>query len=88
MNSLFRAGRVERPLREAAEKARAAARASAALEGGGHSTSPSIYRRRSVPTGCVVATGWAAIRVTLVFACSSLSSFEQAMASESVSVGQ
>jgi hypothetical protein len=43
MNGLLRAGRVVYPLREAAEKARAAARAAAALlEGDGRSTSSSM----------------------------------------------
>ena len=44
VSGLLRAGRpgVVRPLREAAEKTRAAARALAALEGDGQSTSPSM----------------------------------------------
>ena len=41
-NSLLRAGRVVCPLREAAEKTRAAARALAALEGDGRSTTSSM----------------------------------------------
>jgi hypothetical protein len=42
MNGLVRAGRVVCPLREAAENVRAAARAAAALEGDGRSTSSSM----------------------------------------------